>query len=377
MSITDQQIRSFLARLGDAAPPAPDLDRLTGRAGPVTVTGRHRSAPRALAGIAAGVLLIVGVAAVAATQRESSPGTLPASAPLPPDPPGPLFVLPIDVDASPVSGGYVHLPDPEADLLVGTYLWAALGTPSDGGYDEVVGAWSLGDDARVDEFLSLGVWDEVETSTGPAHIWRTEPLSHSVIVQQRGTRWIRLAAAAVDDDELVQLLPAIELTETGTISVQSDERVVFAQGGESATPDLSTGFSVGHPGGEFWIETASMSHPLAAIGVVGDRVEPMMIGSQPGWLIAHQTEQGPTPYAVVWSATPRRIIAVGTSTDSRPELAELLDLAWNLQIVDESTWRAALPGATTETLQHSSRDTQNNDVRSAEQTRSRGSDHGV
>lgn len=353
MTATDQQIRTFLARIGDAAPPAPEFEQLLRRPSNPAPTPRGRS-PRLIPAVAVGLLLAVGIAGVASVVRDPDPGTAPMGSALPADPPGLLFVLPADLDTFRVSDGTVSVPDPDGDWPTGNYRWAAIGTPVDGGYEDLVGALSMGTNGRVEELLSLGEWDEVDTSTGPAYISRAS-LDVDSVVQQRGTHWLLLTASDAEQTDLVQVLSDIQISESGTISLSSSGRVVFTRGVETVRADnqSSTGFTVTVPDGSFWVETFTLSSPLLAPRLVGERIEHIVIGGRNGWLISRRTEQGLTPHALAWSATPRRVVSVTTNSDRPIDTADLVDLAQQLNIVDEPTWRAALPNATTETLRSS------------------------
>lgn len=350
MTITDQQIRSFLARVGDAAPPAPEFDACN-RAASSRPTSQHHRSPRMIASVVAGLLIVVGVGGLASVVRDSEPASESNAPPLPADPPGPLFVLPADLAAFSVSAGTVSVPEPNIDPPQGSYQWALLGTSVDGGFENLVGVMLMGSDARVDELLALGDWDQIETPTGPAHVMRSEGGGIGMVVQQRGTQWVRLTASDAEATGLVEMLSEIEISDTITISTTSTTRTAIARGTEViAQTGVTVGFTASGPGGSFVIETATLRDPLAVLGPVGDRAERIEIGDRTGWLISQRTEHGLIPYSLIWSATEQRIIAVGTNSDLPTDVANLLRLAEQLKIVDETTWRAAIPDATTEFL---------------------------
>lgn len=345
MTLTDEQIRSFLARLGDAAPPAPDFDQLVESTGPGQ-SASLRCMPRAVALTAAFALVAVGVIGVALAGRDTESASDSDLPDLPADPAGPLFVLPTDLDTYEVSAGQLSVPNPAESGREAGYQWAVIGRPADGGFDDPVGVMVLGPDARVDELLALGEWEEVGTSNGRAHVLRSGPGDVDMAVQQRESDWLRLTAPGTNDVDLADILDEIEVAASGTISIMSGTHTVLGQGTETVNTVSGIGFTAVGRGRSFWIETAAMSSPLAAFGPVGSRVEPIAIGTSMGWLISQRTTSGFTPYALVWSATPRRIIAVGTNADRPVDRSELVQLAEHMRIVDESTWRAALPDAT-------------------------------
>ncbi len=109
MTITDDEIRTFVGRVGDAAPPAPDLDQLLGQpreAG--TFAGQRPS--RVWVAAAAAVLVVGGLVAIATLRP--GPAEAPA-APLIADPP-PLTGLPFPVAPTMIPDGWTY-----ADLSEG------------------------------------------------------------------------------------------------------------------------------------------------------------------------------------------------------------------------------------------------------------------
>jgi len=346
MTITEAQVRLFLARVGDAAPPAPSLEQLRRAADRDAVERPSSFRPVAL--VAAGVVVVAGIVGVASV-ASGPEAPMPPAASLPADPPGPLFVLPTDLEANPVSEGSVSMWDPDADPPAGTIQWAALGTSTGDGYERLIGVWSLGPDARVEELLSLGEWDRLNTVGTPTFVRSLGDRGVMIVQQRNDTRWLRLTSSGVDQAELVRLLSEIQISDTGDITLTSSAHTVIASGIETATSRSGTGFTVTAPDGSYWVETGGLSNPLATLGVVGDRVGTITIGDRRGWLVSEDTAGGLTPYAVAWSATQQRIIAVGTNSDRTATAADLIHLAEQLEIVDETAWRNALPNATTET----------------------------
>ena len=80
---------------------------------------------------------------------------------------------------------------------------------------------------------------------------------------------------------------------------------------------------------------------LAGAGPSGGEVSAIKIGGRIGWLHHRHDEDGDW-YAIVWQATPGRVIAVS----GHAPLARVMTVAESLRIVGEAEWRAALPNAT-------------------------------
>jgi hypothetical protein len=348
LMITDdpRDLLRRLSLLGDRL----DEERASLNAPVMRATHSHERRRSRVPLVAAGVLLIVGAIGVAAAMRGFESESASVATPLPPDPPGPLFVLPGDLVRYPVSAGTISVADPAIRWPSGSYQWAAVGTKRDVGYDDVVAITVLGEDGRVDELLELGEWNDIDTATGIVHERQTSTVSE--IVQQRGDRWIRLMSPHPDDtSKLVDLLSTLSLGEsTDAIELTTGPYEIIEQGRELVRPPQNTTITVTAPVGQYWIETTSLSNPLATVGAIGDRIVPTNIGDHHGWLISRDTGHGVEPYAVIWRATPHRVIAVGTSADRTGTLDELVDVATQIGVVDETIWREALPQAQTETI---------------------------
>ncbi len=301
--------------------------------------------------VAASVLVVAGVVGVSLSIRGPGGDSVPVAAVLPPDPPGALFVLPVDLDRFPVSAGYLSVADPSVESPSGSYHWAAIGVPEDGGYGDLVGALSVGDGARLEEFIELGDWEQADTSSGPIYTRTISTQGPTFVVQERGDRVVRLTTPTANQTLLLRLLDQIDLTETGAIRIHDDQHIIFAQGIESAGPEASTAMTVtGSDDSSYWVETATLSNPLSVLGTIGDHIEPIRFAEHDAWLISNNTAAGRQPYGVLWAATPHRMVGVGPNSDRPPRLNDLTDVAKSLEIVDEEAWRLALPDAQTETL---------------------------
>lgn len=294
---------------------------------------------RILLGAAAGLLVVAGVLGVAAVTRPTPTPAVPLTDPVrTADPTGALFVLPDPVENYRLANGYLSttLQDPNASAETSAPNGVVVGVVDGTGYTDLR-AISISETSPIGNTGSK----RVETSTGPAFI-SSEPIT--VVAQQRGTQWVGVATLA-DEQLALGMLDVTTVDETDgiTVDVQTAGLVVIEDYQQRTGSDTYTTYfaATTAEGAVITVETATSPTPLFAVASIADRIEATEIDGTGAW-IASRDDGGGEWNALVWRATPNRIVVVSGQT----ELAEIRRLAESLQIVEQAAWRRALPDAT-------------------------------
>jgi hypothetical protein len=297
----------------------------------VEVTSRSMDSNGRRLIMAAAVVVLVATAVVALWSHRSTP-TAPAE--LPADPSGALFVLPPTGDGLILTDAaiWAGTPDPAQTGVVHAIV---VGRRDGDGFVDIVG---ISDSFDRPGPPSVDSWAEIDTPAGTVSVSTGGP---PLAMQQRGDRWIRLTNV-VDAQTIAELLQAIILTSDGIGFESVDGFVEVGTFTDVPALDHSTEYTAALPddSARFTVSTATASSPLF-VALLAEQIEPTTINGHVGWLVSSKSDGG-SAHAVVWQATPNRIVGVsGNATDEH-----LVDLAQRLQIVDEDTWTKALPGYT-------------------------------
>jgi hypothetical protein len=250
-------------------------------------------------------------------------------------------VLPTGLEGLELTNGesYTARPDenetPPAESSV-----IVVGTKSDGGFSDLFDARML--DA-VPEGFGDSVWTEVDTPTGPALV-STGLVPNYAVAQQRGDGWLLLTGATGDQD-LLDVLPLVEIDSSGTPTIQDPQRVVIEEISQDSTlasystsydvKDLATGIT-------FEVETATFPSAIILGTYTPNPITPTTVNGIPAWILNRRDDStGDLNTGIAWRATPNRIVTVGAQ--ATPD--ELQAMAERLQQVTEEEWLNALPGA--------------------------------
>ena len=294
---------------------------------------------RVLVGAAAGLLVVAGVLGVFAVTRPTPSPAVPLTDPVrTTDPNGALFVLPEPIENYQLANGYLSttLHDPNDPVETFAPNGVVVGVVDGTGYTDLRSI-SISETSPIGNTGSK----RVETSTGPAFI-STEPIT--VVAQQRGTQWVGVATLADEQLALGTLdVTTVDETDGITVDVQAAGLVVIEDYQQRTGSDTYTTYfaATTAEGAVITVETATSPTPLFAVASVADRIEATEIDGTGAW-IASRDDGGGEWNALVWRATPNRIVVVSGQT----ELAEIRSLAESLQIVEQAAWRRALPNAT-------------------------------
>lgn len=314
--------------------------------------GRGRRGGRVVMAAAAAALIVTGAAAfvrvapwgaerAAQSERASQVGTA-----LPPDPPGPLYVLPADLDDVVLGSADRWMWQLSSDVATFDVL---AGRPDGSGFVDLVGIsvapWSpmsMADPAED--------WTTIETADGTVHV---QPSPFFGVVRRQGDLWITVSPRHADlrtepssdaIDAAVAVLDAVQLDADGwpTLSEASGLAVIDRYEMPSSA-GFTTYYEATTDSVRYVVETGSGGLGLAAR--VADRIEPIEIGGLEAWVLQ---EHGPNlrPTGLVWRATPNRIASVDVSTDAPTDIdpEELLTFAEQLVAVSEAEWEAAFSG---------------------------------
>ena len=292
--------------------------------------------------VAAALLVVAGIGALVVTQRQADtpPAAQHASRI---DPVAHLFVLPNDSEGLVLSNGSVSTVHPDeteglAQERVGFLMGIEL---RDGAYSDLVQVTAS--DALPDGFGTDGV-TEIDTPTGPAVV---DSSFMYRLAQERGDVWLLLTAQE-GTPRLVDALGQITISSEGQAVLDDGPMTVIeAFERSSNTVDYTTYYEVTDvaTGTMFVVETATSSSVVALGASTFDAAQPTTVNGTPAWIA---TRDGDPPNgvnaAVVWQATPNRIVAISAHahTDVVTAMAE------RLQEVSVERWTTALPEATIE-----------------------------
>ncbi len=259
------------------------------------------------------------------------------------DPVAHLFVLPEDADGLVLSNGGAYTARPDATeetaqdragFLMGTEL-------GDGAFSNLVQVTAY--DALPEGFGADGT-TEIDTPTGAAIV--DDNFGYR-LAEERSDIWLLLSAQE-GTPRIVDSLAQITVSAEGA-PVLDDGPMTIVEAFErrSGTVDYSTYYEITdvESGTRFVVETATSSSVMALGAFTFDTAQPSTLNDAPAWVA---TRDGDPPdgvnAAVVWQATPNRIVAI--SAHAQPEVVTAM--AERLQEVSAEQWSAELPGAVIE-----------------------------
>ncbi|MAT07287.1 MAG: hypothetical protein CL424_19835 [Acidimicrobiaceae bacterium] len=307
MTITDDEIRTFVGRVGDAAPPAPDLEHLL-NAGPTDV----EESSRMWIAAAAAVLLVGGLAAIATLRPE--PADAPATTPIIADAP-PLTGLPFPVAPVVVPDGWSY-----ADLYEGASNLGNDGYSSFLYRDVDTGAamWvrTEGVDEPIGDVMDLG------------ESFETRQQAH----RQIGDTVVSMLIAGLDTDR------AVDIAETLTVADVNGDRVPILD--ESSGLQLeSSRLASEYSAGEGAVAELVLETPNGLAHVMLDSRDP----DNDPW--NHFGVPTPVDGVIVYEAadTARRDpiddrIAASVHVTDPADLAAASELLASLQPTTDATW---------------------------------------
>lgn len=290
----------------------------------------RRPAARWFGAAAAALLAVAATVGLLSRDRGGDPAT---TATLPAEPGGPLFVLPTEASGLALTNGNVSIAELTSDDL-----------PIDQMIVGIVDGDVITSPARVtvtDEQGPVDVdWTTVDTESGAASVVESD--LWTIVTQQRGGYWLQVQTTG-DAADAQFVLAAVVVDISGRVDLDRSTTLTIVER-PAAVPGPATGVytDVDDPTDDHSIvvETASSVTPLAIISRIGESAEPIVVDNTLGWSTTHEDPDGAW-YGVVWQVTPDHIVAVSGHTD----LDEVLAVANSLEVVDEATWRAALPTA--------------------------------
>jgi len=286
--------------------------------------------------VAAALVAVAGIGGLIIVQRQNDtpPAAQYASAI---DPIAHLFVLPEDTDDLELSGGgaYAAQPDGPVQDLVGFLV----GVEREGVFSDLVLVRTA---EAIPEGFGVEGSTEIDTSTGPAIVDENDQLA-----QQRGDAWLLLSGSS-ETQSLVDALAQIAIDPSGTLRLEDGPRSIIEEFQQS-TGAVGYGTSYeatdASSGTAFVVETATTSSVIAFGSFNFATAQPTLVNGVPAWLL---TRDGDSPEgvnaAVVWRATPNRIVAISAHT--QPDVVEAM--AERLEEVSAKEWSIALPEAVIE-----------------------------
>jgi len=330
-----------------------------------TGTDRPHRRPRLLAGVLTIAVVLAGAGAITALgttadntsgvgdldvtsdTKGAAPGETVRLAADPLDPTAPLYVLPTTGSGVEVPGG----PDVENGSVTRTtnpadwtpLYYVVLGTPSADGFRDLVSVrlgvglppisrGNPGNAART----------QVDAPSGLAEVELSGPVA--VVTQQRRDMWLRVMAPRDRADAAVALLTDITVNGDNTIGLGDTAPMQILNAGPliSRSMHALTSFNVSlvERGETLTVETGSSPSTLGSAVALGGTTSLVSVNGLEAWRVTRQDVEGEWN-AVSWRATPGYSIAVSGIAS----LDEIIKVAESLEIVDETTWRAALPQA--------------------------------
>lgn len=298
-----------------------------------------RQRRRVLVGATAGLLVVAGVVGVMAVTRPTPSPAVPLTDPVrTADPNGAFFVLPEPIEDYQLANGYLSTTLQDQNDSVETFArnGVVVGVVDGAGYTDLRSI-------TISETSPIGNTDvrQVDTSTGPAFI-SNEPIT--MVAQQRGSQWLGIATLA-DEHLALDMLDVTTVDETNGIAIdmQAAGLVVLEDHQQRSLSDsYQTYFEATTADGALiTVETGTTSSPLLSVASVADRIESTQIDGTGAWIASRDDGDGEWN-ALVWRATPNRIVVLSGQT----EIAEIRHLAESLQVVEQAKWLQALPSAT-------------------------------
>lgn len=348
MTDVSEQLTITLDRLASTAHADRDLDGVrSGRSRPAAAELECDSnRPRrrgALLSAAAAIILAAGAGGLAWLTREGAPtnpetvvdvadqvaNSQPTS--------GPLFLLPEPSGARLVlANAAVESVEPDFSILAANGFGPGLliGLPvSEVGFTRLLYA-GVSSSSPIEE---PDAWNEVMTDTGTAF---TRSTFLSTVAQQRGDTWLVLESGSDPLTEALDLLDHVEVDEEGRIEVGDIGQSVVVDTIEP--PDATDLFTTTYydvtesaAGSTFVVET--FAGESAVVGMQRmDRAERIEINGIAGWLGVVDDADPEDQIAVTWRVSPNRVAAVSGHGD----VAELVNLAERLSVVNETEWRS-------------------------------------
>lgn len=350
----EDRIRTSLGDYAASVQPSPPLDDVEAVLDS-TVTALHlspargagRGRGRRVVMAAAAALIVAGAAALAqvgARDTDQATQTEPAaqvSAALSPDPPGPLYVLPADLDGVVLRNADRSTWQLPADVTTFDVL---AGRPDGSGFVDLVGisvaSWSpaSGEDPA-------GGWTVIETADGTVHVG---PSPFLRATRRHGDVWITVEPRYADltqepssdaIDAAVAVLGTVELDADGRPMLsEATDLVVIDHYEMPASAGFTTYYDAWAGGVSYVVETAPGG--LGSLARLADRVEPIELGGVPAWLL-EDDQYGLVRAALMWRATPHRVVAIDARTDV--DIETLLAFAAGFVTVSAAEWEAAFP----------------------------------
>lgn len=292
--------------------------------------------------VAVALLVVAGIGGLIVAQRQDD-APLAAQYTSAIDPTAHLFVLPEDTRGLVLSNGARYTARPaETEEPVEDWAGFLLGTElRDGAFSDLVQVAMV--DAIPDGFGVDGT-TEIDTPTGPAVV--DESFAYR-LAQQRGDAWLLLSASK-GSPRLVDALTQITIGPAGTLMLAEGPMSIIEEFQQSSVAvDYSTYYEATDTSSEtvFVVETATSSSVISLGAFTFTRAQPTSVSGTPAWLL---TRDGDPPEgvnaAVVWRATPNRIVAI--SAHAQVDVVEAM--AERLHEVSPEQWSTALPEAVTE-----------------------------
>ncbi len=271
-----------------------------------------------------------------------------ASADLPPDPPGALFVLPdpdLELELSGErSDGPFGVPDSSVPLR--GYVFAiAVGDV----FHHPVSAWISEGEPH---FMPGTEVVEHPAPGGPALVSEFGPSRQ--VVQQRDEFFLSLTSSTLTTSELLTVLGELEMNGIGrlVLSESSDLTLMDSVELDPAFARIGTSAfdAIGEFDGSITIETANVPSGAMFAGFSGGQWSRWEQGGRFGWEARetfeyvepspeHEDEVGPTN-GLIWQATPNRAVLVS----GQVSIEDLHKIIRGLRIVSEDEWREAFEG---------------------------------
>ena len=291
--------------------------------------------------VAAVLIVAAGIGGLVVSQRDSKtpPAAVQYSEPI--DPAAHLYVLPTDPEGLELSNGESCTARPdesEATSTEGPLI--VFGTESDEGFSDLIVASVLD---TLPEGFGDSEWTEIDTATGAAFV-STGVVPNSAVAQQRGGRWLLLTGATGDQD-LIDVLPHVEVDLSGTPTIQDGPRVVVEEINHDPTiASYSTFYDVTDPtsGITFEVETATFPSATILGSYTPNPITPITVNGTEAWVLTRDDDSAAgVSTGIVWRATPNRVITIGAEAP----LLDVQAMAERLQQVTEEEWLTALPAA--------------------------------
>lgn len=336
MNALEDRLRDDLRALADAlinADSAPTNDVT-----PIQLTGPGRGVDaghrwgRRLGVAAAGLIIVVAAVGLTRLDRDGERASLVASSP---ETSGPLFVLPAESSGLMLTNATVSFG--ELDPADRPIERAVVGVMS----GETVGQVALVSVTQERSPRDLD-WTTRETSFGEVSLADTSP--SWMVAQHRGDFWVSVQVVG-DASLALGVLSTVVVGESADIALGPDAAVTIVERvADSADAFASVYTDVDDPTGTYPIavETMLTASPLSVVARVGGMAEPVIVSNTLGWHVFRDDDPDGQWNGLIWQATPDQIVAVS----GHVAMDQLLTTANALEVVDEATWRAALPDAT-------------------------------